>query len=298
MTSPASPPIDAALARRLVAAQFPQWAELPIRPLPGGWDNRSFRLGEALLLRLPSAGRYAAQVEKEQMWLPRLAPQLPLEVPTPVAAGRPGEGYPHPWSVLRWIDGETPDVAAADLARLARDLGGFLVALRAADARDGPPAGAHSFHRGGSLSVYDAETRAAAAALSGRIDATAALTIWEQALAAAWRGPPVWIHGDVAPGNLLVRDGRLCAVIDFGCAAVGDPACDLAIAWTTFGGESRAVFQDAVGLDDATWARARGWALWKALIVLARTPGANPAARTAAVNVVRALLDPGFIAQT
>src|SRR5262249_6956006 len=147
-----SPPVDAELAGRLVAAQFPQWAHLPVRPVDGGWDNRTFRLGEALLLRLPSAVRYAPQAEKEQAWLPRLAGQLPLPIPEPVAKGAPGAGYPWAWSVLRWIDGEPAALAPIpDDTGFARDLAGFLVALRAADARDGPAAGAHSFHRGGRL---------------------------------------------------------------------------------------------------------------------------------------------------
>lgn len=271
--------IDAGLVRRLIAAQFPQWADLPVEKVePGGWDNRTFRLGAAMSVRLPSAKRYAAQVEKEQAWLPRLAPQLPLPIPAPVAMGRPGEGYDWPWSVCRWIEG-TPasDSDGLDLTRLALDLAGFLSALQAADADGGPAAGAHSFHRGGDLRVYDAETRAAIAALGDRIDPAAAMAVWEAGLAAAWAGPPVWVHGDVAAGNLLVdRAGRLCAVIDFGCCAVGDPACDLAVAWTLFAGDSRAAFRAALPLDAGTWARGRAWCLWKALIVWAASAGANP----------------------
>jgi aminoglycoside phosphotransferase (APT) family kinase protein len=273
-----APAIDADLARRLVAAQFPQWADLPVRPVETtGWDNRTFRLGDDMALRLPSARRYATQVEKEQRWLPRLAPHLPLPIPAPIAMGVPGEGYPYPWSVNRWLEGQTAQaVGVADLVRLAEDLAGFLRALQAADAVDGPPAGRHSFFRGGPLATYDAETREAVAALQGRIDASRALALWEAALAATWTGPPVWLHGDVADGNLLVRDGRLAAVIDFGQLAVGDPACDLVVAWTLLEGESRAAFRAALPLDDGAWARAKAWALWKALIVLARLPGANP----------------------
>jgi aminoglycoside phosphotransferase (APT) family kinase protein len=269
--------IDADLALRLVAAQFPQWAHLLIRPVAnGGWDNRTFHLGEEMALRLPSAGRYAAQVEKEQLWLPRLAPHLPLPIPAPLATGQPGEGYPFPWSVNRWLEGEAAQSAGvADLRQFAVDLAAFLRALQRIDASEGPPAGKHSFFRGGPLATYDAETREAIRALEGQVDASRARTVWEAALEASWAGPPVWIHGDVADGNLLVRDGRLSAVIDFGQLAVGDPACDLVIAWTLFEAESRTAFQAALPLDGATWARARGWALWKALIVLARRPGAN-----------------------
>ena len=281
MTSPANdrPPIDAALARRLIAAQFPQWAPLPIAPVPiQGWDNRTFRLGETMAVRLPSARHYAPQVVKEQAWLPRLASHLPLPIPAPLAMGEPGEGYPWPWSVYRWLQGRpvlgAPDL---DLGRLASDLAGFLGALQRTDATDGPAAGPHSFWRGGPLGAYDAETCAAIAALAGRIDTAGAAAVWDAALAADWRGPPVWFHGDIAAGNLLVDDaGLLSAVLDFGCCGVGDPACDLVIAWTLLVGEAREIFRAALPLDAGTWARGRGWALWKALIVLDGAPGANP----------------------
>ncbi|WP_376704972.1 aminoglycoside phosphotransferase family protein [Mesorhizobium sp. ISC25] len=262
-------PIDAALVRRLIAAQFPEWADLPVEPVePGGWDNRTFRLGDRMSVRLPSAAAYVGQVEKEHRWLPRLAPHLPLPIPVPLAKGAPGEGYPWPWSVYRWLGGRpAAGELIADLTEFARSLAGFLVALYRIDAVGGPPAGQHNFHRGGRLSVYDAETRAALSALGGRIDKAAAEAVWATALASRWQGPPVWVHGDVASGNLLVEDGKLCAVVDFGSSAIGDPACDLVIAWTEFYGESRQAFRDAVALDEHSWARARGWALWKALIV-------------------------------
>lgn len=269
---PLAPAIDAGLVRRLIASQFPQWASLPIHPAePQGWDNRTFRLGDALGVRLPSAARYVAQVEKEQRWLPRLAPQLPLPIPAPVAVGAPGEGYPWPWSVNRWLDGEPAVIGVADLTAFARDVGAFLAALQAIEASEGPAAGAHSFWRGGPLATYEGDTRAAIARLGDRIDGDAASDVWAAALATTWRGPPVWVHGDIAVANLLLRDGRLGAVIDFGCCAVGDPACDLVLAWTLFAGESRAAFRAALPLDEPTWARARGWALWKALSLAART---------------------------
>jgi aminoglycoside phosphotransferase (APT) family kinase protein len=271
--------IDADLVRRLVAAQFPQWADLPVtRVLPGGNNNRTFRLGGAMLARLPRAAPYAPQVEKEQRWLPPLAPQLPLPIPAPLAAGAPGEGYPWPWSVLRWLPGEAAaDAPPADLVRFARDVAGFLAALQRADPSGGPTAGPHSFWRGGPLAAYDAEARAALTALDGQIDARAAVRLWDAALEARWAGPPVWVHGDVAVGNLLVEHGRLSAVIDFGCCATGDPACDLVLAWTLFDGASRAAFREAVALGDACWARAAGWALWKAAIIVAGDPARDPA---------------------
>ncbi|HEX2183462.1 MAG TPA: aminoglycoside phosphotransferase family protein [Rubrobacteraceae bacterium] len=266
--------IDAALVRSLVAAQFPQWADLPIRPVElDGWDNATFRLGESMSVRLPSAAPYAPQVEKEHRWLPRLAPLLPLPIPVPLARGEPGEGYPFPWSVYRWLEGEPAVTARVDDAvEFARTLARFLIALRRIDPAGGPRPGRHNFFRGGPLTVYDAETRRAIAALDGRIDADAATAAWEAALAAAWHGPPVWFHGDVAAGNLLVEEGSLSAVIDFGTSGVGDPSCDLAIAWTFFEGEGRDAFRAALRLDDATWRRGRGWALWKALITLAGHP--------------------------
>ena len=262
--------IDAALIGRLVATQFPTWADLPVTPVPeGGWDNRTFRLGDLLLVRLPSAERYADQAVKEQTWLPRLAPHLPMPVPVPLGLGAPSEDYPWPWSVLEWIEGEPANRAViGDEATLAADLAAFLIALQRIDTTGGPAAGAHSFHRGGALAVYDDQTRQALAALDGRLDETALTAIWDRALASDWTPPPVWVHGDVAAGNLILRDGRLAAVIDFGQLSVGDPACDLAIAWSPlFGVEGRAAFRQALPLDDATWVRGRGWALWKALIL-------------------------------
>jgi aminoglycoside phosphotransferase (APT) family kinase protein len=188
----------------------------------------------------------------------------------PVAKGVPGAGYPFPWSVRRWLDGEPASRARiADRPAFARAVAGFLLALQRIDPAGGPAAGAHSFHRGGSLRHYDDETRRSLRALDGRIDTASAGRVWAAALDADWSGPPLWFHGDVAGGNLLVRDGKLAAVIDFGTSGVGDPACDLVIAWTMFARDSRAAFRAAVGQDLATWARARGWALWKALITLA-----------------------------
>lgn len=269
--------IDAALVRKLVATQFPRWAGLQVSPVPhGGWDNRSFRLGEYLVVRLPSAADYAAQVDKEQHWLPKLAPWLPLPIPAPVATGKPAEDYPWPWSIYEWIDGDTAATARiADPREFAGALAGFLLALQRIDTAGGPEPGAHNFHRGGSLMHYDAQTRQAIAALQGSIDAEGATEVWETALATAWRGAPVWVHGDVSAGNLLVRDGRLVAVIDFGNLAVGDPACDLAIAWTLFGNESRDAFRALLPLDNDTWARGRAWTLWKALIVAAGLARSN-----------------------
>jgi aminoglycoside phosphotransferase (APT) family kinase protein len=262
--------IDTDLARRLIASQFPRWAELPIRRVDhDGWDNRTFRLGDALSIRLPTGPWYAQQVEKEQRWLPRLAPVLPLPIPVPAAQGEPEGAYPYPWSVYRWLAGEPAATApVADRTAFATELAAFLNALARADATGAPGPGEHNFHRGGPLAHYEQETVDALAALAGEIDRGEAERTWDDAMRSTYEGEPVWFHGDVAVGNLLVRDGRLAAVLDFGTSGVGDPACDTVIAWTYFEGDARDAFVAAYGADAATWARGRGWALWKALITL------------------------------
>jgi aminoglycoside phosphotransferase (APT) family kinase protein len=283
--------VDVAMVRRLIAAQFPQWAGLEVRPVEmDGWDNWTFHLGDRMKVRLPSAASYVEQAEMEAHWLPKLAPHLPQPIPVPVAVGRPGAGYPWPWAVYGWLDGK---VAAreriGDMRQFAGDVAAFLVALQRIDASGGPAAGKRNFYRGGPLSVYDAETRRSLDVLGGTIDTKAAVAVWEAALAASWAGPPVWVHGDIAVGNLLVRDGRLSAVIDFGSSGVGDPACDLVIAWTFLKGESRAAFRSNAPSDAAMWARARGWALWKATLVLALDLATNPSDASAR-SVIEAVI--------
>lgn len=229
-------------------------------------------------MRFPSADRYVAQVDKEHRWLPILARHLPLAIPEPVAMGQPGSGFPRPWSIYRWIDGDPASVGRiADVTAFASDLAVFLAALYAIDASDGPAPGKHNFFRGGPLDTFDAQSRKSIQLLADEIDCDGATEVWEAALASTWDRSPVWMHGDVAASNLLVADGSLRAVIDFGCAAVGDPACDLVMAWTFFTDEGRERFRSGLRLDDATWARGRGWALWKALITLAeeKRAGAN-----------------------
>ena len=284
--------IDIALAERLVAAQFPQWADLPVRPVAlSGWDNRTFRLGDTMSIRLPTGPWYALQVDKEHRWLPMLAPQLPLPIPSPIARGEPGEGYPYAWSIYRWIDGQpaTPE-SIRDLTGFATDLARFLVALQGADATDGPAAGRHNFFRGGPLQTYEEEARAAIADLGDALPGSISERILDDALDAEWSGEPVWFHGDVATGNLLVRDGRLSAVIDFGTSGVGDPACDLVIAWTLLKGTSRAAFRRKLEADSDMWARGRGWALWKALITYAEhRRGTTPDSAARAADARRVL---------
>ena len=287
-----SPPIDVALVRHLVRTQFARWAQLAIRPVEnGGWCNRVFHLGEQMIVRLPRHRAYAEQTAKEYQWLPRLAPLLPLPIPEPLAIGEPAAGLPWQWSIYRWIEGDPalPE-RITNMAAFAADLGGFLGAMQRLDTMQGPPPGPHNFHRGGLLAIYDAQTRQAIAALAGKIDTDAVVDVWETALSATSTAAPVWVHGDVGVGNLLVRDGRLCAVIDFGNLAVGDPACDLAPAWTLFEGPSREAFRATLALDGATWARGRGWVLWKALIVAAGLTSSNAIADSRPWRVLEAVL--------
>jgi aminoglycoside phosphotransferase (APT) family kinase protein len=259
--------VEAADVRRLIEEQFPRWADLPVEPVTnGGWDNRTFHLGVDMVVRLPSAAEYAQAVEKEHRWLPVFAPRLPLPIPVPLAKGKPSAEYPHPWSVYRWLDGvtATPD-RIADPVRFAVDLADFLAALRRVDPSDGPRPGVHNWFRGGTLRTYDKNTRHALEDLAGRVDVDLAREIWADALVARWDGVDRWFNGDVAEGNLLLNDGRLVAVIDFGTCGVGDPACDLAVAWTLLTAEGRQAFRDRLSVDAASWARGRGWALWKTL---------------------------------
>lgn len=261
--------IDLPLVQRLVKEQFPQWANLAINPVEfSGWDNRTFHLGKAMTVRLPSDAAYVSQVEKEQYWLPKLGPELSLAIPKPIALGKPTTEYPWPWSIYQWLPGEAlKQNDTIDKTKLAKDLAQFLLEYQAITAISGPKTGEHNFYRGGSLSIYSEQVHQALNILSARIDTVRASEIWEKAIASVWEKPPIWVHGDIAPGNLLIHDDELSAVIDFGCMCVGDPACDLAIAWTFFDENSRCQFKKILQVDEATWLRGQAWALWKALIV-------------------------------
>jgi aminoglycoside phosphotransferase (APT) family kinase protein len=278
---------DASLVRRLLAAQFPQWANLSLgRVQSSGTDNALYWLGEDMVVRMPRIHWATGQVEKEHRWLPRLAPNLPLAVPVPVAMGQPAEGYPWQWSVCPWLEGENPSIdPLADPCEAARDLAGFIAALQRIDT-----AGAPSSGRGEPLAKRDQSTREAIAALHGLLDTDALTAAWEVDLRApAWNRPPVWIHGDIAPGNLLAVDGRLRAVIDW-APGLGDPAVELIVAWNLFASESRDVFRSALGVDDATWRRGRGWALSIALIQLPYYLDTNPVMVAGARHVIAEVL--------
>jgi aminoglycoside phosphotransferase (APT) family kinase protein len=271
---------DSTLVVALLREQFPQWADLPVQRVPSvGTDNALYRLGDDLVVRLPRIGWAAGQALKEYEWLPRLAPLLPLSLPVPLAVGEPGAGFPYHWTVCPWLDGENATLDRLfDPHQAAEELAAFISALQKIDPTGGPAPGSHNFGRGVPLIDRDTQTRAAIASLQGTIDADAVNDEWQTALdAPAWHRSPVWIHGDLQSGNLLARGGRLSAVIDFGCLGVGDPACDLMVAWNLLTPGTRETFRAALSVDDATWVRGRGWALSVALIALSYYRMSNPA---------------------
>jgi aminoglycoside phosphotransferase (APT) family kinase protein len=258
---------DEELVRRLLATQFPRWAHLPIEALPaGGTDNAIYRLGKGLSVRLPRRADWApGSLDREFEWLPEVAPLLPLAVPMPVARGAAGEGFPHEWSIFSWLDGDDAVAAPLDLDRAAVDLAELLATLWRVDPAGAPGAGG----RGGPLGPRDEATRAGIAALGDLIDAAAVTAAWETALAAPeWNRTPVWIHGDLDARNLLVADGRITGLLDWNLMCVGDPACDVKVAWAVLDAQTRPIFRELLAVDEATWARGRGWALSQAMIAL------------------------------
>jgi aminoglycoside phosphotransferase (APT) family kinase protein len=287
--------IDVELVARLVAEQFPQAAGKPLERVGAhGTDHVIYRLGDDLAVRLPRHPGAAGQVEKEQVWLPRLAPHLPLPIPAPALTGKASEGFPWPWSICAWLDGRPGDALPLMSERsIGHALGEFVAAMRAAPAQDAPAPGPHNAWRGVALRARDKVTRKAIADLGPLIDPNKTLAAWEAALnAPAWDRPPVWLHGDLMPSNLLFDGGRLVGVIDFGCMGAGDPACDLIPAWNLLTGEAREAFRRATGADGATWARGRGWALSVALVQLPYYRETNPVIATNAQRTIQeALLD-------
>ena len=267
---------DVELVRRLLVGQFPHWAELAIEPVVSyGTDHDIYRLGDELAARLPRIAWATDQAAKEAEWLPRLAPQLPLAVPVQLARGYPAEGYPYEWSVYEWLPGENANDTIDDLDQAAIDLAAFVRALRHVDTADAHPRSRGS--RGAPLVEVDEQVRRSIAELGDRVDGSATLRSWEESIGAAeWNGEEVWVHGDLLPGNLLVVDGRLSAVIDFGGLNVGDPACDLQPAWNVFAGGSRARYRAELQVDDASWLRGRGWALCQAVSALPYYWDTNP----------------------
>jgi aminoglycoside phosphotransferase (APT) family kinase protein len=262
--------IDEPLVRRLLAEQFPEWAELPLRRIePSGTVNAIFRLGDELSVRLPRREGPTEPGSVELEWLPRLAPQVPMEVPVPVAQGRPGAEYPWFWEIHAWVEGEIVPVDQIDAVEAARDLATLVAALQRVDPAGAPPG------RGIPLAVRDEQMRYWWARFEGDPRAPEA---WQRALAAPpWDGPPVWHHGDLDCRNWLVRDGRISGVIDWRSMGAGDPACDVMVAWKLHSTAALDAFRAALPTDDATWERARGWAVSQAVAALSYyTPENNP----------------------
>jgi aminoglycoside phosphotransferase (APT) family kinase protein len=256
------------LAHKLITEQFPEYANLPITSVvKQGHDNRTYRLGEEMLIRMPTTADYAEKVAIEQDLLPKLAPNLSINIPAPIKMGTPSKDYPYPFSIYKWLPGKSINLLTLtkqEQEQLALDLAKFLKELQEITDVQGPTPGQHNWWRGDHVSVYDKGARSQIAELADIIDTTQALDLWEKACATKWDKPPVWIHGDIAIGNMLIKDSKLSAIIDFGGAALGDPACDLVVAWTYFHGKARDIFIKEMNLDKYTWLRARAWALWKA----------------------------------
>jgi aminoglycoside phosphotransferase (APT) family kinase protein len=283
---------DSSLVRRLLATQFPRWTNLPIKPVPSaGTDNALYRLGKGLAVRLPRIDWAVGQIEKDCEWLPKLAPHLPLKIPLPLAKGEPGEGYPWHWGIYRWLEGEDAVVGQTDdLCQAAADLAKFIKAFQQIDTA-GIAFAVEPSSRGVPLALRDAQTREAIVSSDGLVNIPKVTAAWDAALqASVWDQAPVWIHGDLLPGNLLFNKGRLCAVIDFSCLGIGDPACDLISAWSVFSGESRNVFRSVLAVDDATWVRGKGWALSIGLIALPYYQATNPVLAGIAKRMISAIL--------
>lgn len=286
---PGELPIDADLVRALLREQFPEFANLPLERVPSaGTVNVLYRLGDDLVVRLPRLRKWGVDIVREDTWLPRLAPHLPLAIPEPVGLGQPTDAFPTHWSLVRWIDGEVASEAELDQGRVARQLGSFVAALRLVPIEGAPRA--EPKERGGDLMLRDRQVRTMLARLAGELDLESMLVVWERALdACAVKFEPVWVHTDLLPSNLLIRDGELIAVLDVGAAAVGDPACDLTPAWAVFDETARGVFRQLLGPTEAEWARAQGWILDQALMALPYYRETNPTMVAMARNVLDAL---------
>lgn len=277
------------LVRGMVDSQFPQWAGLPLgRVQSSGTVHAIYRLGSDLAVRLPRAAEFTPALEREATLLPVLGPALPLAIPELVAVGVPTEDYPSTWSILRWIDGAPmAGTSVDDPESAAERLGAFVEALRSIEVAGEPSTN----QRGRPLAASDEWTRASIAAVAGEFDPVVLTARWESALAVpSWDGATTWIHGDLLPGNLLIRDGDLTAVIDFGECAVGNPTCDLVAGWWVFEGSSRDVFRRASGADWDSWNRARGWALSGAVGALAYYARTNPEFSDQARRTIRSVI--------
>ena len=283
-------PIDEALIRALLATQHPDLADRPLRIVAEGWDNVLARLGDDLVVRMPRRALAAPLVAHEQRWLPELAPRLPLPVPVPVRLGAPGAGFPWTWSICPWFAGESAATAPlADPAAAATVLAGFLAALHRPAPQEAP---ANAF-RGVPLAARDANVRGYLDRLGARVEQVVVRRRWDASRALPpYTGAPLWVHGDLHPGNLLVRDGALAAVVDFGDLTAGDPAVDHGVAWMLFAPAERARFRAALGgIDDVAWRRAAGNALAHGLACLAGAADAPPLAAMGRRTVAAVLAD-------
>lgn len=270
--------IDLALVQHLIKTQFPHWSHLKLLLVEdSGTDNVMFRLGNDMSVRLPRKADAEAAITKECTWLPKLAPQLPLAIPEPLAKGEAGERYPFHWSICHWHKGTNASLDNINNPqKMAFDLAAFIKELQSIDTTDGPLP-THPLHRGTPLAGRDEVTRTSIKELEGMIDTETALKVWEAALELpTWQKPPVWIHGDLHYGNMLAHKGTLTAIIDFGAMRVGDPACDLMTAWNLFTADIRKTYHSALAVDDATWLRGRAWALSVAVHALPYYKDSNP----------------------
>ncbi len=307
--------ITLGLVKRIIKSQFPEYASLSIEPVKTqGHDNRSFRLGDSLLIRMPTKQAYVHSIYKEQKLLPKLAKHISINIPTAIKMGLHSEYYPYPFSIYKWLNGEDANHFQNDdaiLINIAIQLANFLKELQAIKNIDGPLPGEHNFWRGAHISIYDAAAYSQITALDSVINIDKAKTLWTEACKTKWNNiawgrniltlqqanahsinwqhitghsntsdtpfgySPVWIHGDLASGNILIKDNKLSAVIDFGCVGMGDPACDLVIAWTLLHGQSRKIFKESIELDANTWLRAKAWAIWKATFELCNIANKN-----------------------
>jgi aminoglycoside phosphotransferase (APT) family kinase protein len=267
------------LARKLIVVQFPEYAHLPIKSVEKqGCDNHTYRLGNDMLIRMPTEESYALKVPKEQILLPQLASHLTINIPVPIKMGAASQDYPYPFSIYKWLEGTSINLLVLDencLEKLAFDLAKFLKELQSIDNVDGPAPGQHNWWRGDHVSVYDKGAREQMSELSSIIDRNKAIQLWDKACKTRWNKSPVWIHGDFAIGNILLKDSKLFAIIDFGGMGLGDPACDLVIAWTLLKNKSRDIFIQAMSLDEDTWLRAKAWVLWKATFELCQITDRN-----------------------
>jgi aminoglycoside phosphotransferase (APT) family kinase protein len=290
----AEPDIDTRQVSLMIADQFPAWASLPLEPVSSsGTDNVMLTLGDQLVVRLPRIAAAVPSISKEWKYPRKLGPQLPVPVPIPIAQGAPGRGYAWPWTVSGWLEGENPSPGHGYGTDLALDLANFIRALHAADVGNETAAGTLQSYRGGQLASRDAPTRSAIASCAGLLDVPLLATVWDAARHVAdGDGEQVWIHTDLQPGNLLIADGRLAAVLDWGGLAIGDPAVDLIVAWNLLEGGARTAFREAVGVDQATWERGRAWALSIGVIAYPYYVHTNPAlARVSRYQIEQVVAD-------